>query len=393
MISAASGLSTNKGVFTFRPTARGVSDERLFTHRPGVRIEFVFDALPLADHSLWAVLLDGMSRLYPDAPQAGTHLEPVSSSIGLADLPLEAMALDRNHNLWIGSDGGGVSRIARNGFVSFSETDGLGSHDIVSVFENTHGQLFAVSRSHDALFLNLFSDGKFRAIRINVPSDSVSMRWHGHYQVIARGAGKDWWVATRRGLLRFTGVKDAAELGRTRPLPSRRDENIFRLFEDRSGRLWISDQHYPENVLTIWNRQTGTFDRFPASSGGPDLAGIVSRPFPKIAPAPCGWGSSMAACGVVRQRDSNTSVSPEAYLADLLTGFIPIVQGGSGSDRATLVSAGLTIPRANIRFSYAIPFARVFRATRFSASRKIWPDESICAPAAVWTGLSPRLGT
>jgi signal transduction histidine kinase/ligand-binding sensor domain-containing protein len=264
-------VSTNKGLLSLKPTRLGCSDERLFTHRPGIRVEYVFDAVTLADHSLWAVLLDGVSRLFPDTPQIEVHFEPVTSSIGLADFPLEAIALDRDRNIWIGSDGGGVSRIARNGFVSFSEADGLGSHDIVSVFENPRGQLFVVSRSRDALFLNMFSEGRFRAIRINIPSDLVSIRWHGHYQVIINSTGKHWWVATRSGLARFTGIEDPAELASARPQYYRPDENIFRLFQDRRGDLWISNQHYPENVLTIRNRRTGAFDRFPSSNGGPDL--------------------------------------------------------------------------------------------------------------------------
>jgi ligand-binding sensor domain-containing protein/signal transduction histidine kinase len=264
--------STNKGLLSVKATRLGCSGGHLFTHRPGIRIEFVFDTVPLADHSLWAVLLDGVSRLFPDSRQPETHLEPVTSSIGLADLPLEAIALDRDRNIWIGSDGGGVSRIAHNGFVSFSETDGLGSHDIVSVFEDADGQLFAVSRSRESLFLNTFSGGKFHATRVNVPSDLVSMRWHGHYQVTATTARKEWWIATRSGLARFTGIKEPAELARAHPHFYRPDENIFRLFQDRRGDLWISDQHYTDNVLTIRNRQTGGFDRFPPSGGGPDLA-------------------------------------------------------------------------------------------------------------------------
>jgi two-component sensor histidine kinase len=165
-----------------------------------------------------------------------------------------------------------VSRIARNGFVLFTEADGLGSHDIISVFEDARERLSVVSRSRNALFLNTFSNGRFHAIRINVPSDSVSIRWHGHYQVTANSAQKDWWVATRFGLARFTGVNDPADVARVRPQYYRSDKNIFRLFKDRRGDVWISDQHYPENVLTIWNRRTQSFSLFHTSTGGPDLA-------------------------------------------------------------------------------------------------------------------------
>jgi ligand-binding sensor domain-containing protein/two-component sensor histidine kinase len=263
--------STSRGLWTFRPTPMGVSDERLFTHTPGGHTDYVSDVLPRADGCLWAVLFDGVSRSSPDGPQSGTSLIPLAASIGLDNFPLEAIAEDREGNLWIGSDGGGVSRIAHNGFVTFGEADGLGSHDIVSVFENSRGQLFAVSRSSGSLFLNLFSGGKFHAIRINLPSELVSKVWHGKYQVVVEGV-KDWWVATHSGLARFSALADPAALARAKPRYDLPGENIFRLFQDRTSGLWISYQHSPENRLVIRNPQTGTFDRFPYSSGGPDLA-------------------------------------------------------------------------------------------------------------------------
>src|SRR5579872_2734485 len=265
--------ATDKGLLSFKPTFLGCSNERLFTHKPGgARIDFTFDEIMLADHSLWAVMLDGISRLPSDAQQTETqHFVPVTSSIGLADYPLEAIVDDHVGNIWIGSDGGGVSRISRNGLVSFTEGDGLGGHDIVSLFENSRGQLFAVSRSRNNLFLNLFSEGKFQATRVNIPSDLVSIRWHGHYDVIVNADEEDWWVATHGGLARFTLITNPATLARARPQYYLRDENIFRLFQDRRRDLWISTQHKLQNVLTIWNWQRGRFDRFPAAGGAPDL--------------------------------------------------------------------------------------------------------------------------
>ena len=264
-------ISTNKGVLRVRPRPFSDSGGHMFTHLPGVRIEFVSDAIPLADHSLWAVQLDGISRLSPDISSPATHLEPITASIGFSDLPLESLALDRDRNIWIGSDGGGVSRIAHNGLVSFSEADGLGSHDISSVFEDTAGRLFVVSRSRDALFLNLWSGGRFQPIQVNVPSDSVSVRWHGQYELMANTAFQQWWVATRTGLAEFASIKSPAQLATVKPRFYLPDKNIFRLFQDRHGDLWVSNQHYPGNVLVIRNSRTGTFDHFPAPGGGPVL--------------------------------------------------------------------------------------------------------------------------
>lgn len=263
--------STSKGLWTFKPGPQGVSDERLLTHASSVHTNYVTDVIARSDHRLWAVLFDGISLASFGVPPSEASLEPITSSFGLDDLPLEAIAEDRAGNLWIGSDGGGVSRIARNGFVTFSEADGLGSHDIVSVFEDTHGQLFVVSRSPGSLFLNVFQGGRFRAIRLNLPSKLIWKDWHGKYDVIVRTEA-DWWVATHSGLARFSDLVDPAALARAQPRYYLPGENIFRLFQERNGGLWISDQHAPGNQLTIRNARTGGVNRFARTGGAPDLA-------------------------------------------------------------------------------------------------------------------------
>lgn len=148
--------STSKGLWIFKPTETGICDERLFRHKPGARTDFLYGVIRRPDHTLWAVLYDGISRSFPEAPQREAFLFPITSSIGLDDFYLEAVAEDRDGNVWIGSDGGGASRIARNGFVTFSEADGLASHDIVSVLE-THAGNCLQSAVHPARYSSIDS--------------------------------------------------------------------------------------------------------------------------------------------------------------------------------------------------------------------------------------------
>jgi hypothetical protein len=69
-------VSTNKGLLSLKPTRLGCSDERLFTHRPGIRVEYVFDAVTLADHSLWAVLLEAGVHESWNLPSKDVILRP-----------------------------------------------------------------------------------------------------------------------------------------------------------------------------------------------------------------------------------------------------------------------------------------------------------------------------
>ncbi|HJZ76618.1 MAG TPA: two-component regulator propeller domain-containing protein, partial [Vicinamibacterales bacterium] len=58
---------------------------------------------------------------------------------------LVSAADDREGNLWLATRAGGLIRIARDGFLTFRESDGLGP-EVASVFENQNGDLIVVSR-------------------------------------------------------------------------------------------------------------------------------------------------------------------------------------------------------------------------------------------------------
>jgi ligand-binding sensor domain-containing protein/two-component sensor histidine kinase len=265
-------IASSHGVVRVDSTASHRSASHVFVHKRGTHTDFSFDSLPLRDHILWTVMLDGLSRVFAVPQKSQAHLVPVTASIGLGDYPLEAMSLDRDENLWIGSDGGGVSRIAHNGLTAFNEEDGLGSHDIISVFEDANGRLIAVSRSRDSIFLNQFSSGKFHAFWVNLPSDFVSLRWRGHYQIVVSGARRNWLFATRHGLASFSRITDLSQLAHVRPQMYLPNSNIIRLFQDRHNDLWISQQHHVENILTIRNGRTGRFYFYAANQGVPNLA-------------------------------------------------------------------------------------------------------------------------
>ena len=183
----------------------------------------------------------------------------------IVGMQLSPGTLDRAGNVWVGSDGGGAFRIATDGLVSYSEKEGLGSHDVLSVFEDAGGQLLAVSRSRKGLFLSRLAGERFEAIRLNVGPRRVFVIWHGRYEVTAAGADGEWWVATHRGLARFSGIREISELSRASPRYELAGENIFRLFRDRQRNIWISLQHGPHTVLMRWNCQSRRIERFPDS--------------------------------------------------------------------------------------------------------------------------------
>jgi ligand-binding sensor domain-containing protein/signal transduction histidine kinase len=266
-------VGTGRGFMTCTPTSTGCSNEQFWDRRRGLSDAYVLDVANGAAGDVWVVSLSALT-VVPWAPPGKART--VASRKDLGDFPLEAVASDHDGNLWVGSDGGGVSRFNNDGLVTYSEKEGLGSRDVISVFEDGPGDLLAVTRSPNGLFLNRYLEEKFQSIRLKISPQFVSPIWHGQYQVIARTGEGEWWVATHEGLARFSGIRSPSELSRAQPHYDLGDKDlksqIIRLFRDGRDNLWISQQHSAWNVLVRWNPHTGRFERFPASAGGPDLA-------------------------------------------------------------------------------------------------------------------------
>ena len=96
------------------------------------------------------------------------------------------------------------------------------------------------------------------------------------------------------GLYRFPPVRRIADLARVSPeahyarLPALPSDDLFPLFEDARGDIWLIAQLSDHVRLLRWRRATNDFQTYGASEG---LAGITSRPAvarPAIVEAPAG---------------------------------------------------------------------------------------------------------
>lgn len=234
-----------------------------YTTADGMSHNNVQDLLQSADGRLWIGTRGGGVTMFD-----GQRFRNYTAAQGLSNR-VNALAEDRDGNLWVGTQTNGAMKIIRNGMLSFREADGLGSTDIVSVFENQAGELCVISAKW---FLNRFDGERFTAVRPNLPQrivDSSSGRW----EMMEDHAG-EWWVATNQGLYRFPKVKQYEELARVQPKAvyttkeGLADNYISRLFEDSRGDIWISSFNPPE-MLTRWERATDTFHRYSEKDGLP----------------------------------------------------------------------------------------------------------------------------
>jgi signal transduction histidine kinase/ligand-binding sensor domain-containing protein len=202
----------------------------------------------------------------------GREFRLYTKANGLSNNAPSALLEDSFGNLWIGSNWGAM-RLSRKGFVSYNADDGLGLEPINNIFTDRRtGTIYA---SNADWIINRFDGRKFTAVKLNIPE--LPDLWLSR-KTLLDGAG-DWWFATKNGLYRYAGIENLEQINERAPtsiykteqgLP---DNNIFGVFEDSNGNVWISTGDH----LTRWARRTGEFQNFSKADGVPE--GCFARHF------------------------------------------------------------------------------------------------------------------
>jgi ligand-binding sensor domain-containing protein/signal transduction histidine kinase len=189
---------------------------------------------------------------------------------GLPTLQVIGLVEDEQGNLWGATEGSGIFRIEKSGFISYSTSDGLGNARIAELLEDSHGRLCVIT-SWAAGPDVLVQDGPvFKRIAVQHPPSIQYFGWGwNQYVVAARDGG--WWFPSGAGLLRYPTVTRTEELAHSQPVVY--DEHsplgcreIFRAWEDPVGDVWITCIA-PEGALIRWQRRTGTFKRWTEADG------------------------------------------------------------------------------------------------------------------------------
>jgi signal transduction histidine kinase/ligand-binding sensor domain-containing protein len=220
--------------------------------------------LQSADGQIWIGTVEGLAQFDGERFRAFTRGQGITRVIALAE--------DREGNIWFGTLADGARRLARNGFSAYTEADGLASATIRGVFESRTGDLFVVSNNQR---IHRFDGSRFTAVRPNL-SEDVAELVNAALPISDRTG--EWWIPGGAGLYRFPRVHDVRELGRVRPkaVHTTRDglagDDVFALFEDSRGDMWIGRRMPTSSVLTRWDRSTGTFHRYTDVDGLPPFS-------------------------------------------------------------------------------------------------------------------------
>ena len=151
-------------------------------------------------------------------------------------------------------------RLARRGLTTFGEADGMIDARTQAISETTDGRLYTISAIGNR-YVNIFDGERFRSVRTYLPPSIEYPGW-GWGQITFQDREGEWWIATGSGVVRFPRLASPLELAAAKPkaVYGEREglalRDVFRLYEDRAGDIWISALGQTSNCLYRWERAT-----------------------------------------------------------------------------------------------------------------------------------------
>ena len=236
-----------------KPNYSGSIVSHVYTETDGLPSKNITSIWQSSTGKLWIGLIGGLGELLPRDNQERRKFRAYTSTQGLSDINIWALSEDRDGSLWIGSENG-VMKLARSGFISYGKADGLGDPAIASIFEDQAGELCVTSIT-GSIFLNRFNGTRFAAAKPRFPKDIDYYGW-GWDQLSLQDHVGEWWIPTGQGLCRFPKLSNPEYLARVIPrvvYTSRNGlpfDDVFRLFEDARGDIWIATFSERGNGLT-----------------------------------------------------------------------------------------------------------------------------------------------
>jgi ligand-binding sensor domain-containing protein/anti-sigma regulatory factor (Ser/Thr protein kinase) len=221
-----------------------------------------------ADGTIWIPSEGGVLRI--DTTDRGGHVTRFSERNGLT-MPIYTVATDARGDMWLGARGQGLLRLEMDGFLTYAARDGLPRGEVEGIVEDRTGALCLTG--NDAANGSQWF-GTFDPDGDPTPDGGRLLRFmprgteHLHYwgwgwrQLFLQDHTGEWWVPTGEGLFRYPASPSCTSMAKTPPkaiytkrngLP---DDDIFRLFEDSRGDLWLSCGQF----VVRWIRETDTFE-------------------------------------------------------------------------------------------------------------------------------------
>ncbi len=167
---------------------------------------------------------DGLFRYRPDGEVL--HL---TTRDGLPSDFVRCVIEDTEGNMWVGMEGGGLSRMREAAFQSIGTIQGLSSDQVTSMCESTNGGFWIAMDGAGLDYLSGDDKVEHSGFSQGLMSGHVWSVYQDHQGVV--------WVGTWDGLFkrekdRFTNLSNGTNIAR----------QVFAIFEDRQNNIWLGQQ-------------------------------------------------------------------------------------------------------------------------------------------------------
>jgi ligand-binding sensor domain-containing protein/signal transduction histidine kinase len=191
---------------------------RVYTTKDGLSNNSIFSISEGDPGTLWIGTQGGLDRL------SGSRFKNYKIHAGL---PVRSTYWDREGNLWIGTTGGGLSRLRNGYFRSYTKKDGLSSNTILSLYEDRSGALWIGTGGGG---LDRLRDGRFSSFTMKegFSADDV-------LSIVEDREGNLWAGTTGGGLNRLRDTAFTAYTSRE----GLSSDVVTPIFEDHVGNVWI----------------------------------------------------------------------------------------------------------------------------------------------------------
>ena len=244
---------------------------------------------------VWLTHADGQGGIWH--VRASGEVRHLTKEMGLPEGQVNCWLQDREGNVWLGFEGGGLARVRPRYFQTLRRTDGAAGAVVRSVCEDQQGGIWLgsadgkVSRWQEGKFSEIkIPEGKLPTRDLTLWPDRKGNLWIGTVQsglwmarddraeppVFAEAAGKAvrmifedsrgrMWFDNGSGLLCWDGT-NAKQLSANGPGTGPQKEKVLSMAEDARGALWMGTANGH-----LWEFQGGKFTLFTLPGSNPNF--------------------------------------------------------------------------------------------------------------------------
>ncbi|MDN5216475.1 two-component regulator propeller domain-containing protein [Fulvivirgaceae bacterium BMA12] len=247
---------------SFINLAPAQSPELKFKHitvADGLSFNLVFEIIKDSHGFMWFGTTDGLNKY--DGYEMTVYRHIHGDSTALPDNSVWALYEDTAGNLWVGTDGGGLSLYDRrlDRFINYqysdSDTTSLSHNSVNVIMEDSNGKLWVGTYGGGINVMT--APGKFRRIKKDGPESLSNDAIH----TIFKDRAGNMWVGTQEGLNCYDSQKQTFQtyLHDAGDITSISNNNVLAISEDAKGYIWLGTWGGGVNRL---DRDTGQFDHY-----------------------------------------------------------------------------------------------------------------------------------